>query len=81
MKRNESTRKEKYKEYRDSIIQEGDIDEATSDITIEEKPKLNSLIIEFKKKRVRKLTAYYIFITILLILAIILVTYIGIKYL
>ncbi len=81
MKRNESTRKEKYKEYRDSIIQEGDIDESTSDITIEEKPKLNSLIIEFKKKRVRKLTAYYIFITILLILAIILVTYIGIKYL
>ncbi len=65
MKRNESTRKEKYKEYRDSIIQEGDIDESTSDITIEEKPKLNSLIIEFKKKRVRKLTAYYIFITIL----------------
>lgn len=81
MKRNESTRKEKYKDYRDSIIQEGDIDESTSDITIEEKPKLNSLIIEFKKKRVRRLTAYYIFITILLILAIILVTYIGIKYL
>ena len=80
MTKNNTTRQEKFEDYRNSINRSDN--EKNNQIHKEErKAKLNDLIIYFKKKEKRKLIIYYSILALCIIIGIILLVYFGVNYL
>lgn len=80
MAKNNTTRQEKFEDYRNSINKSDN--EKNNQIHKEErKTKLNDLIAYFKKKEKRKLIIYYSILALCIIIGIILLVYFGVNYL